>query len=90
MTLGLVNSGERCEIVEIRHCGGCGGGCHNAGHGHEHGGLPKKTTRAEQIGLRVGKRVEMLKNNGDQLLLLVDDARIEIDRHMAMKITVSR
>jgi len=89
MTLGLVSSGEQCEIVEIRHCGGCGGGCHDTGHGHgTHKVTPKKTTRAEEMGLRAGKRVEMLKNDGDQLLLLVDDARIAIDRRMAMKIMV--
>lgn len=90
MTLGLVSSGEQCEIVEIRHCGGCGGSCHDNGHTHAHGqgGVRKNSTRAEEMGLRVGKRVEMLKNDGNLLLVLVDDARIAIDRRMAMKITV--
>lgn len=92
MTLGLVSSGERCEIVEIRHCGDYGGDCHDDKHkpGHAQGGKQHSTTRAEEMGLRAGKRVEMLKNDGNLLLLLVDDARIAIDRRMAMKIMVRR
>lgn len=92
MTLGLVSSGERCEIVEVRHCGGCGGSCHDdkQRHGHTHGSKQKTATRAEDMGLRAGKRVEMLKNDGNLLLLLVDEARIAIDRRMAMKIMVRR
>jgi len=88
MTLGLVSAGERCDIVEISHCGGCGGGCHEDRHAHS--GKNKNATRAEELGLRSGKRVEMLKNDGNLLLVLVDDARIAIDRRMAMKIMVRR
>ena len=40
------------------------------------------------MGLRVGKQVEMLKNDGNLLLLMVDDARIAIDRRMARSIKV--
>ena len=47
-----------------------------------------RSTRAEEMGLRVGKQVEMLKNDGNLLLLLVDDARIAIDRRMARSIKV--
>jgi len=90
MSLGLVSSGEQCEIVENRRCGGCGGGCHDDGHGHDHGNKQKADTRAEDMGLRPGSRVEMLKNDGNLLLLLVDNARIAIDRRMAMKIMVRR
>ena len=88
MTLGLVSTGEQCDIVEIRHCGGCGGGCHDDKDAHS--SKHKNVTRAEELGLRSGKRVEMLKNDGNLLLLLVDDARIAIDRRMAMKIMVRR
>lgn len=90
MTLGLVSAGEQCEIIEVRHCGGCGGACHNVNqvHGHVHGSKNKNETRAEELGLRVGKLVKMLKNDGNLLLLLVDNARIAIDRRMAMKIMV--
>jgi len=91
MPLELLTPGERGEIMEVRHCGGCGGGCHgHGGHEHKHGcNTPKATgTRAEEMGLRVGKIVEVLKNDGKLLLLLVDEARIAIDRRMARTINV--
>lgn len=96
MSLELLTPGERGEISEVRHCGGCGcgGGCHGPGHshGHEqnHGHHKHKATatRAEEMGLRVGKMVEVLKNDGNLLLLLVDEARIAIDRRMARSINV--
>lgn len=92
MTLGLLSPGEKCEIVEVKHCGGCGGNCHSGDnkheHNHSHGKHGKTETRAEEMGLRAGKHVEMLKNDGNLLLLLVDEARIAIDRRMAMKIMV--
>ncbi len=92
MTLGLLSPGEKCEIVEIKHCGGCGGSCHSdhGQHGHSHKQHASTATRAEEMGLRAGKQVEMLKNDGNLLLLLVDEARIAIDRRMAMKIMVRR
>lgn len=92
MPLELLTPGERGEILEIRHCGGCGGGCHShghhkhEGHGHQHG--KATATRAEEMGLRVGKQVEVLKNEGNLLLLLVDESRIAIDRRMARSIKV--
>jgi len=93
MPLELLTPGERGEIMEVRHCGGCGGGCHSHGHQHTHHQGKQQhhkatTTRAEEMGLRVGKQVEMLKNDGNLLLLLVDDARIAIDRRMARSIKV--
>ena len=94
MPLELLTPGEKGEILEIKHCGGCGGGCHSHGHhdhSHAHGHQHHKkatATRAEEMGLRVGKQVEMLKNDGNLLLLLVDEARIAIDRRMARSITV--
>lgn len=90
MTLALVKSGKQCEIVEIRHCGGCGGNCHTDGHGHDHAhaGTHKKSTRAEEMGLRVGNRVEMIENDENQLLVQVSESRMTIDRRMAMKIIV--
>jgi ferrous iron transport protein A len=36
----------------------------------------------------VGKQVEVLKNDGNLLLVLVDEARIALDRRMARSITV--
>lgn len=88
MTLGLASPGERCEIVEIRHCGGCRGTCNEQGQDQGHQAHKPTTTRAEELGLRVGKIIEVLKNDGHLLLVLVDEARIAIDRKMARGICV--
>lgn len=93
MPLELLTVGERAEILEIGHCGGCGDGCHGKEHfHHKHGPSHRhhqnRATRAEEMGLRVGKKVEMLKNDGNLLLLLVDESRIAIDRRMARSIRV--
>lgn len=82
MPLELMSPGERGEIMEVKHCGGCGNGCHGT-HNHK-----ANATRAEEMGLRIGKMVEVLKNDGHLLLLLVDEARIAIDRRMARGINV--
>jgi ferrous iron transport protein A len=84
MPLELMSPGERGEILEVRHCGGCGGGCHSYGNGNH----KPSVTRAEEMGLRIGKMVEVLKNDGNLMLLLVDEARIAIDRRMARAINV--
>ena len=76
--LGLLGMGETGEIVAVR--------------------LPtvemhtgKCECRVEDMGLRVGKSVEMLTNGGNgPLLLKVDESRIAIARGMAMKIMVRR
>ncbi len=88
MTIGLMAPGERCEIVGLRPPAACCG----HGHGHVHGGGAghNAQVRAEELGLRVGKYVEVLKNEGSLLLLMVDDTRIALDRRMAMKIMVRR
>lgn len=91
MPLELLSPGERGEIIAIRHCGNCG--CPDSRHGrgesestqHHH---KATATRAEEMGLRVGKQVEVLKNDGNLLLLLVDEARIAIDRKIARTISV--
>jgi ferrous iron transport protein A len=44
--------------------------------------------RAEDMGLRVGKRVRMLANGGGPVLVKVDESRIAVDRGVAMKIRV--
>jgi ferrous iron transport protein A len=91
MLLELLSPGERGEIIDVRHCGGCGGACHGHEHrAHDHGHNTDKatTTRAEKLGLRVGKIVKVLKNDGNLLLLLVDEARIAIDLKIARNISV--
>lgn len=84
MPLELMSAGERGEIMEIKHCGGC----HSHGHHQEHNRHNATGTRAEEMGLRVGKMVQVLKNDGHLLLLLVDEARIAIDRKIARSIRV--
>jgi len=90
MPLELLTPGERGEIIEVRHCGGCGGGCHgHEHHEHQHGHHRQATpTRAERLGLSIGKMVEILKNDGQQLLLLVDEVHIAIDRNIARNVHV--
>lgn len=47
--------------------------------------------RVEELGLRIGKTVEMLSNGGGgPLLLKVDESRLAIARGMAMNILVRR
>ncbi len=79
--LGLLSAGENGEIVEIMF--GKGEGIGGAGH-------DKTSVRVEEMGLRIGKHVEMLTNGGNTILLRVDEARIALARRMAMKIMVRR
>lgn len=44
--------------------------------------------RAEDMGLRIGKRVVMLANRAGPVLVKVDESRIAVDRGVAMKIKV--
>ena len=46
--------------------------------------------RTEDMGLRVGKTVEMLTNSGGAVLLKVDESRVAIDRRVTMTILVRR
>lgn len=84
MPLALLSPGEAGEIISVRiHeekrscCGECNGERH------------KSDNRIEELGLRTGKVVAML-NNGAPILLKVDEARIAVDRGLAMKIMVRR
>jgi ferrous iron transport protein A len=95
--LGLLASGERGEVVESvaveavfgpgaaghAHKAGCGG-CGCAGRSGARG-------RVEDMGLRPGRVVEMLTNEGrGALLVKVDESRIAVSRSVAMKILVRR
>jgi len=78
--LGLLSKGEQAEIVEIKGQKGCA-----------HGSSKNQLCHAEDMGLRVGKMIEMLNNEGrGPILLKVDESRIAIGRGMAMKIMVRR
>ena len=74
LPLGLLHDGETAEIVALR-----GSGARVA-----------CECRAEDMGLRVGKRVEMLSNGGGPVLVKIDEARIAVDRGVAMRIVVRR
>lgn len=81
--LGLLSAGENGEIVEIM----LGKGAEGSGARTEQ---EKTMVRVEEMGLRIGKHVEMLANGGSTILLRVDEARIALARRMAMKIMVRR
>ena len=76
--LGLLSRGEQAEIVEVKGQKGC-----NTGSSKD------QLCHIEDLGLRAGKMVEMLNNEGrGPILLKVDESRIAIGRGMAMKIMV--
>jgi len=76
--LGLLSRGDKAEIVEIRGQTGC-----------RQGSGKNQICHAEDMGLRIGKSVEMLNNEGrGPILLKVDESRIAIGRGVAMKIMV--
>jgi ferrous iron transport protein A len=54
------------------------------------GGGGPCSSRAEEMGLRVGKRVLMLNNGAGPVLVKVDESRIAVDRSVAMRIKVRR
>ena len=83
MPLGLLNPGERGEIVAIRlqETSPSGQCCTESN---------KCDCRVEDMGLRIGKKVEMLNNRGGgPLLLMVDESRIAVARGIAMKIMIT-
>ncbi|MCM0080669.1 ferrous iron transport protein A [Geomonas sp. Red32] len=75
MPLVLLEIGEVGEIVEVRTV--------KAPFGES-----ACDCRVEEMGLRVGKSVEMLRNCGGPILLKVDESRLAVDRSLAMKIMV--
>lgn len=78
--LGILSIGERGEILEI-----------HGGRGTPAAGKSRLLCHVEEIGLRVGKVVEMLNNEGKgSLLVKVDESRIALGRGMAMKVMVRR
>jgi ferrous iron transport protein A len=85
LPLGLLVSGEQAEIMEIKGWKGA----HSLDLERERPG--DEQGRIEDMGIRVGKSVQMLNNGGrGPLLLKVDESRIAIGRGVAMKIVVRR
>ena len=88
MPLGLLGSGEKAEVMEVHETIQKNSECNgdNAGPRSCSG-----TCRIEDMGLRTGKTVEMLNNEGrGALLVKIDETRIAIGRGAAMKIMVRR
>jgi len=81
MPLGLLSAGETGEIIEIR-------ALKNPAPGAGAGELGRSECRIEDLGIRVGRTVEMLNNGGGTILLKVDQSRIAVDRSLAMKIMI--
>ncbi len=79
MPLGLLSTGDKAEVVEI-----------STG-GRRLSSQEQADARIEDIGVRAGKIIEMLSNEGrGPILLKVDESRIAIARGIAMKIMVRR
>lgn len=99
--MGLLASGERGLVVE-NGAAAAGSGAAAVGHARAHasatccGGCGGKgragaAGRVEEMGIRPGKVVEMLSNEGrGALLVKVDESRIAVGRGLAMKIMVRR
>lgn len=80
MPLGLLGADERAEVVEVK------SGCHAPGVAAR-----SCQDRVEDMGVRAGKIVEVLNNEGrGPILFKVDESRIAMGRGIAMKIMVRR
>lgn len=77
--LGLLSAGEKAKVLGIRE--GRGRSADQSDY----------LGRIEEMGLHIGKTVEMLNSRGGSAMLIkVDESRIAIGRGMAMKIMVKR
>ncbi|MBI5787548.1 MAG: ferrous iron transport protein A [Candidatus Schekmanbacteria bacterium] len=82
LSLGLLSIGEKGEVIGIQQKGVINQ-CLNV--------KDELCSRIENMGLRIGKIVEMLSNQGQgPLLVKVDNTRIAVARSLAMKILVKK
>ncbi len=80
MPLGLLCADERAEVIEVRNAAIAVGVTEK-----------ERRNRVEDMGLRAGKIVEVLRNEGrGPVLLKVDESRIAMGRGAAMRILVRR
>lgn len=87
LSLGLLSTGEKASVIEVKR--------KDPGLKRQAGclGQPKNQMahRVESIGLREGKVVEMLRNEGrGPVIVLVDGVRLAISRQIAQKIFVQK
>lgn len=81
MPLGLLGAGGVGEIMEVR-------APKTLGAGASAGEQGRCQCRIEDLGIRVGRTVEVLSNEGGPLLLKVGESRLAVDRSLAMKIMI--
>lgn len=87
MPLGLLSTGETAEVLEIRG----GDFAKNCCDPTSNACACNHACRIEDMGLRTGKTIEMLSNEGrGALLIKIDETRIALGRGMAMKVMVRR
>jgi ferrous iron transport protein A len=87
MPLGLLSAGETAEVLEVRGTDRTHSCCLKMSD-VKHSGT---ACRIEDLGLRSGKMIEMLNNEGGGALLVkIDETRIAMGRGMAMKVMVRR
>ena len=79
MPLGLLSAGESGEVIEIRTAKLASTAA---------GENARCEWRVEEMGIRVGRTVEMLNNSGSPVLLKVGESRVAVDRSLAMKIMI--
>jgi ferrous iron transport protein A len=88
--LDQLNEGEGGEIVKIAAGDGCRRGAGRGGKKRRFFGCAKEDgVRICDLGLRIGKQVELLrKGKQGPLLIKIDDSRIAIGRRMAETIFI--
>jgi ferrous iron transport protein A len=87
MPLGLLSKGEKAEVMELRGIQFQKNCCDS--YAAQTGCI--QACRIEDMGIRAGKVVEMLNNEGrGALLVKIDETRIALGRGMAMKVMVRR
>ncbi|HSM92553.1 MAG TPA: FeoA family protein [Anaeromyxobacteraceae bacterium] len=74
--LGLLQEGEEADIVATAAAAAAS--------------ATAAALRAEEMGLRIGRRIRMLANGAGPVLVKVDESRIAIDRGVAMRIKVRK
>ncbi|GAB4171038.1 MAG: FeoA family protein [Calditrichia bacterium] len=86
LPLGLLTSGETAEVVVVKHNQkkSMNMDCCKQGHHQEY-------CRMEELGIRPGRKITMLTNDGGKSLIVkVENSRIALGRGIAMKIYVRR